>query len=94
MDPGAAKQASATAERAVNQTLMMARDLASVLARTAKALEQSATLAEEHAERRERAGRKEAAAEERRAAGRAHEAAARARAQAEEWLKLLEGGES
>jgi hypothetical protein len=94
MEPEAARQASAIAETAASQTRMTARDPASVLGRTAKALEQSAILAEQHAQRRERAGRMEAAADERRAAGRAHEAAARARARAEEWLKLLEGRET
>ena len=64
-----------------------------MLARTAKVLEQSAALAEQHAERRERAGRIESAAEKRRVAWRAHEAAARARAKAEEWLELSEDSE-
>jgi hypothetical protein len=94
MEPEAARQASATAETAASQTRMTATDLASVLGRTAKALEHSAILAERHAQRREPAGRMEAAAEERCAGGRAHEAAARARARAEEWLKLLEGRET
>jgi hypothetical protein len=89
MEPEAARQASAAAERAVSQKQINARHVASLLGRTAEALEQSATLAERHAQRREQAGRKEAAAEERRVARRAHEAAARARARAEEWLKLL-----
>jgi hypothetical protein len=89
MEPEAAQQASATAGRAVSQMRTTARDLAAVLGRTAEALEQSAILAEQHAQRREQAGRPEAAAEERRAAERAHEAAARARARVEEWRKLL-----
>jgi len=93
MEPEAARQASAAAERALGQTRISARDVASVLGRTARALEQSATLAEQHARRREHAGRKEAAAEERRAARRAHRAAARARAQADHWLTRLEGRE-
>jgi len=94
MEPEAVQWASATAERAVIQTRMTARHVASVLGRTAKVLERSATLAEERAGRRERAGRTEAAAEQRRAAGRAHEAAARAGAQAEKWLKLFEAPET
>jgi len=89
MEPEAAQQASATAGRAVSQTRTSATDVAAMLGRTAEALEQSAILAEQHAQRREAAGRKEAAAEERRAAEWAHEAAARARARAEEWRKLL-----
>ena len=89
MDPEAARQASEKAERVVSQTRVTARELASVLRRTAEAIEQSATPAEQHAQRRERAGRQEAAEDERRAARRAHEAAARARARAEEWLEML-----
>jgi len=94
MEPQVAREASAAAESAVARTRLTARDVASVFGRTARTLERSATLAEEHAERRERAGRTEAAAEERRAARRAHAAAARARAQAEKWLKQLEGRET
>jgi len=84
-------QAAERAESAVGQARLTARDVASVLGRTARNLERSATLAEEHARRRERAGWQEAAAEERRAAGRAHDAAMRARGEAEKWLKLVEG---
>ena len=69
---------------------MAGKRLASELGRSVEALQQSATLAEQHARRREQADRGEAAAQERRVARRAYEAAARARAQAEEWLKMLE----
>jgi hypothetical protein len=89
MEPEAAKHASAAAEEAVTQTRLTARDLARLLGRTAEALERSAMLAEDHAERRERADPMMAAAEERRAAVRAREAAERARARAGEWLELL-----
>lgn len=54
-----------------------------IFLRTAEALEQSAAMAEEHAERRRRAGDDEAAAKEYEAAGRAADAARRARARAE-----------
>ena len=94
MEPQLARRASAAAESEVARTRLTARDVASVFGRTARTLERSATLAEEHAERRERAGLKEAATEERRAARRAHDAAARARAEAEKWLKLVEGQET
>ena len=90
MESEVAKQAAERAERAVTQTRVTARNLASVLGRTAETLEQSATLAEEHAQRREQAGRGDAAANERRAARRAHGAAARARVHAEKWLKMLD----
>jgi hypothetical protein len=59
-----------------------------VLSRTADTLEQSAALADAHAERYEQAGRSDGAAQERRAAGRAREAARKARLHAEEWLEL------
>ena len=93
MEPETVERASAAAETAASRTRVTARDVASLLARTAEVLEHSAALAEEHAERRERAGRIDSAAEERRVAWRAHEAAARARAKAEEWLELSEGRE-
>ena len=94
MEPEAVEQASAAAERAMSDTRVTARHGASVLSRTAEALEWSAILAEQHAQRHEQAGRQEAAAEERRAAARARDAAARARVRAENWLKLLKGPET
>jgi len=46
MEPEATRHASAAAKRAVGQTRISARFVASVLERTARAFEQSATLAE------------------------------------------------
>ena len=67
-----------------------AQRLSSRLSETATALEMSAVLAGEHAQRREEAGRSDDAAEERHAADRARAAARRARSQAEEWRKVIE----
>lgn len=58
------------------------------LTRTAEGLEASAALADEHAERHERAGRSDDAAKERRAAQHAREATQRARLRAGGWLGL------
>ena len=90
MEPETVERASAAADTAASQARVTARDAASLLARTAEVLERSAALAQEHAERRERAGRPESAAEERRVAKRAYAAAARARARAEQWLETIE----
>jgi hypothetical protein len=68
-----------------------AAQLASVLSRTAVTLEQSAALADAHAERHEQAKRNDDAAQERRVAGRAREAARMARSHAEEWLEFAAG---
>jgi hypothetical protein len=73
--------------RTASQTREQAKQLASTLTRTAEALETSAALAREHAERHERAGRSDAALKERQAAEHAWEAAQRARLTAEQWLK-------
>ena len=88
MDSEAVEPPRAAAERVVGHTRARAAQLASVLSRTAETLEQSAALADAHAERYEQAGRTDDAAEERRAAGRAREAARMARPHAEEWLAL------
>jgi hypothetical protein len=60
---------------------------ASILSRTAAALETSAALAEDHADRHALAGRNDDAAQERQAADRARQAARRARSRAEQWLE-------
>jgi hypothetical protein len=87
MDPEAVEPPRKAAERAVMRTRVSVERLSSVLSRTADALDESAVLADAHAERHEQAGRSDDAAEERRAAGRAREAATRARSQVEDWLK-------
>jgi hypothetical protein len=87
MESGAVKPPASAVEGAVERSWASAERLSSVLSRTADALEESATLAEVHAERHEQAGRSDDAAEERRVAGRAREGARRARSQAEEWLE-------
>ena len=81
----------AAAECLIGQTRARTAQLASVLSRTADALEESAALADAHAERCEQAGRSGDAAQERRAAGRAREAARKARSHVEEWLELAAG---
>jgi hypothetical protein len=61
----------------------IAEDLAIVLRQSADTLEHSAMLADEHAQRRERAGHSAGALEERNAAQRARQAAQRARSRAQ-----------
>ena len=87
MDYAAAKRAAAAAEGLRSQTHERAGQLSEVLRRTARALEWSAALAEERAERREQAGRSDEAAKACATAGRASEAARHARARAEELLE-------
>lgn len=84
----AAKQAAATAERLRRRAGQRAEELAVRLKRTARTLEASAALADEHAQRRERQGQTDASTAERGAAKRAGDAAERARMQAEELLEL------
>jgi hypothetical protein len=91
MDSEAVEPPGAAAERAVEETCARAAELASVLRRTAVTLEQSAALADAHAERYEQAKRNDDAAQERRVADRAREAARMARSHAEEWLELAAG---
>jgi hypothetical protein len=67
---------------AVQQARENARAVSRVLERTANALEQSARLAADHAERQQRVGRLDEARKERLAAAHAREAADRARLQA------------
>jgi hypothetical protein len=92
MGSEAVEPPGAAAQRVVGSTRARAAQLASVLSRTADTLEQSAALADAHAERYEQAGRSDDAAQERRAAGRARETARNARSHAEEWAELAAGG--
>jgi hypothetical protein len=90
-DSEAVEPPRTAAEPVVGETRVRAAQLASVLSRTAVTLEQSAALADAHAERHEQAKRNDDAAQERRVAGRAREAARMARSHAEEWLELAAG---
>jgi Histidine kinase-, DNA gyrase B-, and HSP90-like ATPase len=74
VDQDASQSASVSAELAQQQTRERALHLSRLMRRTAETLEHSAALAEEHAQRKQRAGHGEAATRERRAAGRAEEA--------------------
>jgi hypothetical protein len=91
MDSEAVDPPGDAAERLVGEACVRAAELALVLRRTAVTLEQSAALADAHAERYEQAGRSDDAARERRVADRAREAARMARSHAEEWLELAAG---
>ena len=75
-------------ERAQPRSMHMSERLSSTLSRLADALEQSATLAEAHAQRQQDAGRANTVAEERQIADRAHAAARRARQNSEKWLEV------
>jgi hypothetical protein len=85
MDYEAAKRAAAVAEGLQSKSVERAEQLSEALRRTARALDWSAALAEEHAQRRELGGHTDEAAKERAMAQRASDAAQRARAQAEEF---------
>jgi hypothetical protein len=91
MDSEGVEPPGGASKRVVGHTRVSAAQLASVLSRTADALEQSAALADAHALRYEQAGRGDDAAQERRAAGCAREAARKARSHAGEWLELAAG---
>lgn len=80
------------AGKAQREARVAAGDLASVIARTARLLEQSANLAEQHAQRRAEQGQEHAAEEERRTALRAHEASRQAWARVQRIREL--GGET
>jgi len=90
VEPAAVHRAGRAGQATMGRTWASAKQLGEVMSRTADALERSAELAEDHALRRERAGRMEDAAVERRAAERTREAAARARSEAKEWLNVGE----
>jgi hypothetical protein len=74
------------AEDVVAQTQQSGKTASSILVQLANTLERAAVLAEEHAQRHERAGRLDDASTERQTAQNAREAAQRARSQAEQWL--------
>lgn len=88
---GGASDAGRFTENAVRQSRRVARDLAFILNRTAAALDESATLAEEHAEGKASAGRTADAERERRAARRARTASERARAHAVRCAQIGDG---
>jgi hypothetical protein len=81
----AAESSAETAAEAQRRARATARELSVVMRHTARTLEKSATLADEHALRRERAGNHEGAEKERHAAARARDAATRARTYATRW---------
>lgn len=78
------KRAAVIARDARAQMMERAGELSAILRRAARALERSAAMAEEHAERRDRSGDAREAEKERAAAARATDAARRARARADE----------
>lgn len=82
------ERAKSRADRAITATQENAEHLSSILSQTARALEKSAALADEHAVRRGAAGRTRDAADERRAAQRARQAGERARSHAARFLEL------
>lgn len=73
------------AERVTSHTRRGARQLTTLLTRMADALDKSARLADEHATKRERAGRSDDAELERQAAQRARDSAEQARSHAAQW---------
>jgi hypothetical protein len=77
------EEPDSSAKQAEHATRAGASRLAEVMSRTARALEQSADLADDHARRQESLGRMDAAADERRAARQARSASQRAWANAE-----------
>jgi hypothetical protein len=76
------------AERQAGET---AKRLSLTMSRSAEALEQTAALAEAHAQRQQQSGRSKPAAQERQVALRAHSAADRARQRAQELLEFAAG---
>jgi hypothetical protein len=88
MEYEASERAAAAAARKWSYGLEQAGQVAELLWRTARALDASAALAEQHAERREVEGRAESAKAERAAGRKASDAAQRARARATELLEL------
>jgi hypothetical protein len=83
MDPDPAAHSTPDADLPRHRMQASAEYLSSVFARTAAALERSAELADEHADRRQRAGVLSEAEAERRAAAVARGAAERARARSD-----------
>jgi hypothetical protein len=86
-------RSTAPGERVIDHTRRGAKPLSGVLTRMADALDRTASLADEHAIRREKAGRSDDAAAEREAAKRARTAAQRARSQAAQWLETHHGND-
>ena len=78
------ERTASDADRAITHTRVSAQRLSRVLGRAAEAFEKSAALAEQHAQRRAKAGRSSEADDERRAAEWARQAAERARLRAAE----------
>ena len=93
-EPNAAQGQTRAAELVIKHTQQGAKRIAGILTQLAITLDRSAGLAEEHAERREQAGRSDDAEQERQAARHARDAAQRARSQAEQWLKLTGEGDA
>jgi len=91
-DPQAVTRAAAIAERVQRETRDRALRISLVMRETARTLERTAALAEEHARRRDRVGG-EGAVQERQAAERAREAARRARRYAQQWRDVADGGQ-
>ena len=79
-----ANRGAAIVSRVRADAVERAAKLSAILKRTASALERSAAIAEEHAERHRRYGDDEGATKEHAAAARASDAAKRARARAAE----------
>ena len=77
------------AEHVKAHTRQGAETVSSILMQLADALERTAALAEEHAQRHERLGRTDHALKERQAARQAREKAQRARSEAQQWLRPL-----
>jgi hypothetical protein len=89
IDPDPAHSEIRTADLITGHTRQTAETASGILTQLANTLKRTAELAEEHAERRERAGQTGDAAKEHQAAQRARDAAQRARSQADQWLRLL-----
>jgi len=81
--PGYAKDVKLRSDAAHRRAREAAQRMTATFEHAAHAIERSAVLADDHAERHEQAGRHEAARKERAAAERAREAARRARARVE-----------
>jgi hypothetical protein len=88
MDHEGAMRAAVIAEHLHSEAVERAAQLSAALTRTARSLEWSAALADEHAKRRELDGRHDEAANERAVARRASDAARRARVRAEQLARM------
>ncbi len=90
VDPTPAARAASAAEDLNILTSRHAESASVTLSRIADALEESAAIADDPAQRHEEAGSSEGAEAERQIAERAREYAQRARAQASEWRKIAD----